>query len=91
MFLERRPKTDEEFHPRAMKLISKRKNFLVIAEHEPYFMKAYAMIRKNEKANGTWSDEDERNYKAAEHRVHQTAGGRGSKKSKLVVPAAGNA
>ena len=27
----------------------------------------------------------------AQHRVHQTAGGRGSKKSKLVVPAAGNA
>lgn len=29
--------------------------------------------------------------KAAEHRVHQTAGGRRSKKSKVVVPAAGNA
>lgn len=28
---------------------------------------------------------------AAQHRLHQTAGGRGSKKSKLVVPAAGNA
>lgn len=27
----------------------------------------------------------------AQHRVHQTAGGRGSKKSKLVVSAAGNA
>jgi hypothetical protein len=28
---------------------------------------------------------------SAQHRVHQTAGGRGSKKSKLGVPAAGNA
>lgn len=29
--------------------------------------------------------------KAVEHRLHQTAGRRGSKKSKLVVPAAGKA
>jgi hypothetical protein len=29
--------------------------------------------------------------KSAQHRLHQTAGGRGSKKSKLVVPAAGKA
>ena len=28
---------------------------------------------------------------ATQHRLHQTAGGRGSKKSKLVVPAAGKA
>lgn len=28
---------------------------------------------------------------AAQHRLHQTAGGRGSKKSKVVVPAAGKA
>jgi len=32
-----------------------------------------------------------RSHKAAQHRLHQTAGGRGSKKTKLVVPAAGKA
>lgn len=52
------------FHPRAMKLIRKRKNFIVIAEDEPYFMVAYTMIRANEKENGRWTMEDEEAYQS---------------------------
>lgn len=48
------------FHPRAAKLMRKRKAFIVIAHDEPYFQQAYSMIRDNEKAKGTWTDEDER-------------------------------
>jgi hypothetical protein len=51
-----------EFHPRATKLMLKEKNFIVIAEDEPYFSKAYAMIRVYELAKGTWTEEDERLY-----------------------------
>lgn len=38
----------EAFHPRAVKLLRKQKNFIVIAEDEPYFAEAYSLIRKNE-------------------------------------------
>jgi hypothetical protein len=51
-----------DFHPRAMKLMLKKKNFIVIAEDELYFSKAYAMIRVYEIAKGTWTEEDERLY-----------------------------
>lgn len=54
-----------EFHPRAAKLMIKRKQFIVIANDEPYYLVAYLMIRENEKARGTWNDEDERVYQAA--------------------------
>ena len=59
----------EAFHPRAVKLMRKRKNFLVVAEDEPYFMQVYRLIRKNEKANDTWSGEDEHIYQSAQHLV----------------------
>lgn len=62
---ERLTKAVEEaqaFHPRAMKLIGKKKNFVVVAEDEEYFIFVYALIRRNEKERGTWSDEDEENY-----------------------------
>ena len=49
----------EKFHPRAVKLLRKQKPFIVIAIDEPYFMKAYDMIRLNEMGKGTWTDEDE--------------------------------
>jgi hypothetical protein len=54
-----------DFHPRATKLMLKKKNFIVIAEDEPYFSKAYAMIRVCEMAKGTWTEEDERLYRDA--------------------------
>jgi len=47
------------FHPRAMKLIGKKKPFIVIAKDEPYFKDAYAMIRDHERSKGTWTIEDE--------------------------------
>lgn len=55
----------EEFHPRAMKLIRKKKNFIVIAEDEPYFAEAYNLIRRHEMSKGTWTEEDERIFHAA--------------------------
>jgi len=49
----------EKVHPRAIKLLRKQKPFIVIAEDEPYYLKAYGMIRENEQAKGTWTPEDE--------------------------------
>jgi hypothetical protein len=53
---------EEEFHPRAMKLIRKKKNFLVVAYDEPYFKEVYDMIRRNEMENHRWTTDDELNY-----------------------------
>lgn len=53
------------FHPRAMKLIEKRKPFLVVAEDEPYYLKVYEMIRDEESGKGTWTHEDETRYQDA--------------------------
>lgn len=55
----------EQFHPRAVKLLRKRKNFIVIAEDEPYFRGCYNLIRMNEFRKGTWTYEDEQKYKIA--------------------------
>lgn len=66
----------EAFHPRAVKLLRKQKNFIVIAEDEPYFAEAYSLIRKNEMSKGTWTEEDERIYQSAQHSVHPTGGTR---------------
>jgi len=52
----------EKFHPRAMKLMRKQKNFIVIAYDEPYFEMAYHEIKFAELLKGTWTDEDERIY-----------------------------
>ena len=51
-----------KFHPRAMKLIAKRKNFVVVADDEEYFIHVYATIRKHEKEKGTWTGYDEIGY-----------------------------
>jgi hypothetical protein len=60
----------EKFHPRAVKLIRKRRNFLVVSEYEPYFMKAYELIRDHEWKMGTWSDDDQRAFETAKnHRL----------------------
>lgn len=55
----------ENFHLRAAKLMRKKKNFLVVAEDEPYFMDVYNLIRNQEIANHTWTSADEHNYDAA--------------------------
>ena len=54
----------EAFHPRAVKLMRKRKPFIVIAHDEPYFLKAYGLIRAHEKKIGRWSGEDEKIYQS---------------------------
>ena len=56
---------DQSFHPRAMKLIRKKKNFLVVAEDEPYFMDVYAEICDAERSKGRWTEIDEQNYQDA--------------------------
>jgi hypothetical protein len=48
-----------QFHPRALKLIQKRKNFIVISQDEPYYLACYAKIRDQEKNQGTWTEQDE--------------------------------
>jgi hypothetical protein len=49
----------QQLHPRAMKLMRKKKNFIVIAEDEPYFVRAYGLLREHEIKKGTWTREDE--------------------------------
>ncbi len=49
-------------YPRAMKLIGKKKDFLVVACDEPYFRDVYQTIRFNEIRNGRWNSEDEGKY-----------------------------
>lgn len=58
-----------DFHPRAMKLIRKRRNFVVVAENEPYFMAVYDLIRAFEKAKSTWFYGDEEVYQIVKRRV----------------------
>jgi hypothetical protein len=57
-----------KFHPRACKLLRKRKNFIVIAEDEDYFMAAYSMIRTSEMEKGHWTRDDEFAFDEAAHR-----------------------
>lgn len=66
----------QKFHPRAVKLLRKKKNFLVIAVDEPYFLAIYALIRAFEIAKGTWSTGDEVLYiRAADQHVQATPAG----------------
>lgn len=53
-----------KFHPRAAKLMRKRKNFVVVAVDEPYFIDVYRTIRAHEQQAGRWTDDDERQYLA---------------------------
>jgi len=52
----------KNFHPRAMKLIEKKKDFLVVACDEPYYKEVYSAIRNVEIMKGTWTTEDESKY-----------------------------
>lgn len=54
-----------DFHPRAAKLMQKRKKFIVIAEDEPYYTNVYGVIRDREIHFNRWTDEDEKLYRAA--------------------------
>ncbi len=50
----------EGLHPRVLKLAGRDEPFIVIGCREPYFARAYGMIRKQEQKQGTWTEEDER-------------------------------
>ena len=50
------------FHPRAWKLMTRQKPFVVVSEDEPYYILVYNTIRQSEMAKGTWSAEDEQLY-----------------------------
>ena len=54
-----------EKYPRAMKLMRKDKNFIVIADDEPYYARVYEMIRHYEKHKRTWTEEDELVFREA--------------------------
>lgn len=54
-----------DFHPRAAKLMNKRKSFIVVADDEPYFHEVYSLIREHEIQKGTWTNEDQRIYEDA--------------------------
>ena len=56
----------EVFHPRAVKLMRKHKFFIVIANDEPYFLRAYRLIREHESPQGTWTTNDEIIYQECE-------------------------
>lgn len=57
------------YHPRAFKLMSKQKNFVVVAQDETYFVAVYSLIRDNEKLFGTWTEIDEELYLRAIRQV----------------------
>jgi len=55
----------EKFHPRAIKLLRKRRNFVVVASDEDYFMQVYDIIRDEQKAADIWTAKDEKYYQQA--------------------------
>lgn len=52
----------KKFNPRAMKLMEKKKAFVVVAYDEPYLKEVYDLIRYNEMKEGRWTLDDESNY-----------------------------
>lgn len=62
-----------KFHPRAAKLIAKRKNFVVVADDESNFELVYRLIKMEELMKGTWSDDDELLYQAAIRKSNEVA------------------
>lgn len=56
----------DKLHPRVKKMLAADKAFIVIGEHEPYYLEAYRMIRDHEMSQGTWTDADRLAYGAAQ-------------------------
>lgn len=54
----------EKLHPRALKLMRKKKDFIVVADDEPYYLDAYKTIRAQEKQKGTWTEMDEKVFQS---------------------------
>ena len=53
------------FHPRAWKLMLKKKPFLVVANDEPYYKDVYILIRQHQLMEEDWTEEDEMFFQAA--------------------------
>ena len=49
-------------NPRLNKVLASGKEFLIVTETEPYYLEVYRMIRKQEKKQGTWTQQDEERY-----------------------------
>ena len=64
--IERLQTTVDGLHPRVLKLLNKNRRFIVIGEHEPYYMQAYALIREQEMKQGTWTENDRVAFAAAQ-------------------------
>jgi len=47
------------------KVLASGKEYLIVAETEPYYMEVWMMIRAQERAQGTWSSADEERYVSA--------------------------
>jgi hypothetical protein len=62
------------FHPRAMKLIAKKKKFLVVACDEPYYLMVYQLIKEHELKINRWTDEDEQLYLSEVERIEKDEG-----------------
>mgnify|MGYP005817376085 CR=1 FL=1 len=69
--LEAEIESFDTFHPRAMKLLRKKKNFIVVADDEPYFLHVYFEIREHKKEIGRWTANDEKKYQEARKFVIQ--------------------
>lgn len=54
--------------PKLIKMLHSKKQFIIIGEHEPYYMHAYNMIRNQETKQGTWTKDCERAFKIATDR-----------------------
>ena len=57
--IERLTRMMNTVHPRVWKLAEKHHNFIVIGEHEPYYLTAYSLIREQEMLQGTWTEDDQ--------------------------------
>lgn len=47
-----------ELHPRVWKLHESGREFVVVGEHEPYYLAVCELIRLHETKQGTWTEED---------------------------------
>ena len=54
--------------PKLIKMLHSKKQFIIIGEHEPYYMHAYNMIRNQEQKQKTWTEECEAAYRQATYR-----------------------
>ena len=51
--------------PKLLKMLLSGKQFIIIGEHEPYYLHAYNMIRAQEQKQETWTTECEDMFKNA--------------------------